>query len=104
MISRELKVREVMKILLGDIGCLERTQPNFQDFIKDKLLDGAEPINARKDLAVCRFLENLQTSLEAIEVREETGWFARASVGSCSFGGMQERGNRVKRYLLFTVA
>jgi len=94
MISRELKVREVMKILLGDVGCLERTQPNFQDFLKDKLLDGAEPIKARKDLAVCRFLENLQKSLEAIEVRRENVcWRIMVEVGwpgSMALGRVQE--------------
>lgn len=70
MISRELKVREVMKILLGDVGCLERTQPNFQDFIKNKLLDGEEANKERKDEAICRFLETVQPSIEAIEVGE----------------------------------
>ncbi len=68
MISRELKVREVVKILQGDIRCLERLQPNFQEFVKDELLDGAELTAERKDRAICRFLEHLQPSLEAIEV------------------------------------
>ena len=69
MISRELKVKEVMKILQGDVGCLERTQPNFQEYIKDRLLDGAEATKERKDQALCRFLEHVQPSMEAIEVR-----------------------------------
>ena len=68
IISRELKVGEVFKILQGDVSSLERTQSDFLEFIKEKLLDGAKPTKENGEQACSLFLQHFRPSIEAILV------------------------------------
>ena len=68
VISRELTVGEVFQIMQGKVDSLERIQLDLRDFIRDKLLGGAETTKERKKEAVSLFLQHLKPSLEEIKV------------------------------------
>ena len=68
VVSRELSVVEVMQVFKGQVEPAQRLQPSLFNFVRDKLLDGAEPTKQRCDQAVAALLTNCRPSIEAVKV------------------------------------